>query len=69
MQKVKSPGLWRQKSGRIMLLIKHPVCDSKISILIKKEPNDLLSNLGVKTSLSKIPFFGNILFGRWKHIL
>ena len=31
-----------------------------------QEANGLLSNLGLKTPLSKIPLLGNILFQRYK---
>ena len=39
------------------------VCDSKKSKLIKQqETSGLLSSLGVKTPLSKIPLVGTLLF-------
>ena len=45
-----------QKSGRITLLSKFEVWDSKKSKFIKQqETNILLSSLGMKTPLSKIP--------------
>ena len=41
--------------------------DSKKSRFMKnQEANRLLSNLGLKTPLSKIPLLGNILFQRYK---
>ena len=46
-----------------MLLSKRAVCDSKISKFIKQqEASGLLSSLGIKTSLSKIPSVGPLLF-------
>ena len=49
--------------GKFMILSKCAVCGSKKSKLIKKqEENGILSSLGIKTSLSKIPLLGDILF-------
>ena len=46
-----------------MLLSKCAICDSKESRFIKnQEAKGLLSNLDVRTPLSKVPIFGNILF-------
>ena len=46
-----------------MLLSKCGICGSKKSRFIKKqEASGLLNSLGLKTPLSKIPFFGDILF-------
>ena len=46
-----------------MLLSKCAVCGSKISRVIKEqEANRLLSSLGLRTPLSKIPLLGDILF-------
>ena len=48
---------------KLMLLSKCTVCDSKKSGLIKElEGSGLLSNLGLKTPLSKIPVLDEILF-------
>ena len=39
------------------------MCDSKISAFIKEqEASGLLTSLGMKTTLSKIPLLGLILF-------
>ena len=47
---------------RIMLLSKCAVCDSKKSKFIKKqEASGLLSSLGIKISLSKVPLIGPLL--------
>ena len=46
-----------------MLLSKCAVCDSKKSKFIKEqEASGLLSSLGIKTPLSKIPLLGLLLF-------
>ena len=46
-----------------MLLSKCAVCDSEKSKFIKQqEASGLLSNLGIKTPLSKIPLVGPLLF-------
>ena len=45
------------KNARMMLLSKCEVCDSKKSKYIKEqEATELLSSLGIKTPLGKIPF-------------
>ena len=50
-------------NGRTMILSKCAICGSKKSRFIKnQEAKGLLSNLGVKTPLSKVPIFGDILF-------
>ena len=47
------------------VLSKCAVCDSKKSKLIKQqEASGLLSSLGIKTSLNKIPLLGPLLFKR-----
>ena len=46
-----------------MLLSKCAVCDSKkLKFIKQQEASGLLSRLGIKTSLSKIPLVGPILF-------
>ena len=46
-----------------MVLSKWAICSSKKSRFIKnQEAKGLLSNLGIKTPLSKVPILGNILF-------
>ena len=53
----------KTKHGRIMLLSKYAVCDSKKSTFVKEqEVIGLLSILGVKTSLSKIRLVVPLLF-------
>ena len=48
-----------------MILSKCAICDSKKSRFIKnQEAKGLLSNLGIRTALSKVPMLGDILFKR-----
>ena len=50
-------------NGKMMILSKCAICGSKISRFIKKqEAKGLLTKLGIKTSLSKVPILGDILF-------
>ena len=50
-------------NGRTMILSKCAICGSKKSKFIKKqEPKGLLSNLGIRTPLGKIPILGDVLF-------
>ena len=59
----KNPKVAKTKNGRIMLISKCVVCDSKKSKFIKEqEASGLLSSLGIKTPLSKIPLVGPLLF-------
>ena len=53
----------KTSNNRIMVLSKNAICDSKKSRFIKnQEAKGLLSNLGTRTPLSKVPILGNILF-------
>ena len=54
----KNPEVVKAKNGRIMLLSK----SKKSSFLKEKEAKELLSRLGLKASLSQIPFLGPLLF-------
>ena len=48
---------------KMMILSKCAICGSKKSKFIKKQDaKGLLSNLGIKTPLCKIPVLGDILF-------
>ena len=50
-------------NGKLMILPKCAICGCKKSKFIKKqEASGLLSKLGIKTSLSKIPILGDVLF-------
>ena len=56
------PIMIKIKNGRLMLTSKCAVCGSKKSKFMKEqEAERLLSNLGIKTALSKIPLL-NVLF-------
>ena len=49
--------------GKLMILSKCAICGIKKSKFInKQEASRLLSKLGIKTPLSKIPILGDILF-------
>ena len=53
----------KTENGRLMLLSKCALCGYKKSRFIKKqEAKGLLSSLGLKAPLNKIPFLGDILF-------
>ena len=53
----------KTSNGRTMLLSKCAICDRKKSIFIKnQEVKGLLSNLGIRVLLSKVPILGDILF-------
>ena len=57
------PKVSATSNGKTMVLSKFALCGSKKSKFIKKqEAKELLSNLGVRTRLSKIPLLGDILF-------
>ena len=50
-------------NGKMTILSKCAICGSKKSRFIKKqEAKGLLSKLGIKTPLSKVPILGDILF-------
>ena len=50
-------------NSRIIILSKFAICDNKKSKFIKKqEAKGLLSNLGIRKPLSKIPLLGDVLF-------
>ena len=58
-----NPSVSSTSNGRTMVLSKCAICGSKKSRFIKnQEPKGLLSNLGIKTPLSKVPILGDILF-------
>ena len=56
------PKMVRTKNNRLIMQSKCSVCGTKKSRFMKEqEAKDLLSNLGIKTLLSKVPLL-NILF-------
>ena len=57
------PKMSSSSNGRVMILSKCTICSSKKSRFIKnQEAKRLLSNLGIKTPLSKVLILGDILF-------
>ena len=58
-----NPQVSSTSNGKLMILSKCALCSSKKSKFIKKqEAKGLLSKLGIKTTLSKVPVLGDILF-------
>ena len=58
-----NPQISNTSNGKSMILSKCAICDSKKSRFIKKqETKGLLSNLGIRTQLNKVPILGDILF-------
>ena len=58
----KNPKVFKTKNGRLMLKSICSVCNNKKSrFILKNEGSGLLSSLGIRTPLSKIPGL-NILF-------
>ena len=58
-----NPIVSNSSNGKTMLLSKCAICGSKKSRFFKKqEAKGILSSLGLKTSLSKVPLLGDILF-------
>ena len=59
----KSSQVSSTSNGKMMILSKCAICGSKKSKFIKKqEAKGILSSLGIKTPLSKIPLLGDVLF-------
>ena len=57
------PKVLATSNGRTVILSKCAIFDSKKSRFIKnQEAKGLLSNLGIRTPLSKVPILGDILF-------
>ena len=57
-----NPRVSRTNNGKTMILSKCAICRSKKSRFIKKqEASGILSYLGIKTPLNKIPLLGDIL--------
>ena len=58
-----NPQLSSTSNGKTMILSNCIICGSEKSKFIKQqEAKGLLSKLGIKTPLSKIPILGDILF-------
>ena len=61
--KNKNPQFSSTSNGKLMILSKCAVCGSRKSKFIKKQDaKGILSSLGIKTPLSKIPLLGDVLF-------
>ena len=57
------PKVSSTSNNRVMILSKCAICGSEKSKFIKQqEAKGLLSKLGIKTPLSKIPILGDTLF-------
>ena len=58
-----NPKVSKTTNGKTMILSKCAICGSKKSEFIKEQQaKGLLSNLGLRTPLSKISVLGDILF-------
>ena len=58
-----NPEISNTSNGRKTILSKCAICRNKKSRFIKdQDGKGLLSNLGVRTPLSKVPILGDILF-------
>ena len=58
-----NPQVYSTSNGKRMILSKCAVCGSRKSKFIKKQvAKGILSSLGIKTPLSKITLFGDVLF-------
>ena len=58
-----NPKVLKTTNGKTMILSKCAICGSKKSKFIKEQQaKGLLSNLGLRTLLNKIPVLGDILF-------
>ena len=58
-----NPKVSKTTNGKVIILSACAICGNKKSKFIKQqEAKGLLSNLGLKTPLHKIPVLGDILF-------
>ena len=58
-----NPKVSKTTNSNMMILSKCTICGSKRSKFIKEQQaKGLLSNLGIRTPLNKIPLLGDILF-------
>ena len=58
-----NPQVSSTSNGKLMILSKCAICGSKKSKFIKKqEAKGILSSLGIKIPLRKIPLLGDVLF-------
>ena len=58
-----NPNAWSNSNGKAMILSTCALCGSKKSRFIKnREAKRLLSNLGIRTPLTKVPILEGVLF-------
>ena len=58
-----NPKVSKTRNGKTIILSRCAVCNSKKSkFIIVQQAKGLLSNLGIRTPLNKIPLLGDILF-------
>ena len=58
-----NPRVSKTSNGKTMILSKCAICGTEKSKFIKeKQAKQLLSNLGIRTCLNKIPLLGDIFF-------
>ena len=60
-----NPKVSKTTNGKAIILSKCTICDSKKSarkFIKQQEAKRLLSNLGLRTPLNKIPVLGDVLF-------
>ena len=58
-----NPQVSSTNNGKLMILSKCAICGSRKSKFVNKQAaSELLSKLGIKTPLSKVPILGDILF-------
>ena len=58
-----NPRVLNTSNGKTMILSKCAKCGNKKSrFIIKQETSGILSNLGLRTPLNKVPLLGDILF-------
>ena len=62
-KKYRNPNVSKMNNGKTLILSKCKICGSKKSRFIKNQgASGILSSLGLKTPLSKVPLLGDILF-------
>ena len=58
-----NPRVLKTSNGKTMIFSKYAICGNKKSKFIKKqEASGILSNVGIRTVLSKSPVLGDIFF-------
>ena len=58
-----NPQVSSTSNSKLVILSKCAICTSRKSkFIIKKSAKGILSSLGIKTPLSKVPLLGDVLF-------